>query len=573
MDRARLTSLLALVPLVAACTSMPARLSPGGPLPTAVSEPQRTLVVAGGREPESLASKPLRELGGAGVPRTALRAFNAGLALNDARNLSHPYLAEALPELDTNDWQVASDGTMETTYHLRLALAWHDGVALTADDFVFAWQVYATPDLGVAASVPLNYIREVAAPDDRTVIISWLRPYVDAGDVQAADLPPLPRHLLDQPFAQQDPNAFAALPFWTTDYVGAGPYRLTRWEPGAFIESEGFAAHALGSPKIDHLRLIFINDSNAAVAALLAGTADLATNDSLDVDQAVELDRQWAVSHGGIVLRSLVGVRYAALQLRPAYASPAALLDVSVRRALAHAVDRQAMADTFTDGQGTAADTMVLPMVDYFAAVQAAIATYPLDVRQTEQLLREAGWTKGPDGIFASQSGERFALEVAVAEGGRNNNEVAVMADGLRHAGFDTSIRVVPRAQITDRQMRATLPGILDASYLRAFLPPTEQLRASQIPGPENRWQGSNQPGWSHPDFERLVQAYETSLDRSQRTQDAVEMLELISEEVPVIPLYYSVSFMAHVASLSGPMTNVSDDLAHWNLPDWSWTQ
>ena len=63
-----------------------------------------------------------------------------------------------------------------------------------------------------------------------------------------------------------------------------------------------------------------------------------------------------------------------------------------------------------------------------------------------------------------------------MAAGGRNDNEVAIMADALKRGGYDTTIRVIPREQITDLQMRAMLPGILDASYLRAFNPPTEQL-------------------------------------------------------------------------------------------------
>src|SRR2546430_12749011 len=54
------------------------------------------------------------------------------------------------PELGTDTWRVAADGTMETAYRLRGQLAWHDGAPLTSDDFVFAWQVYATPELGLS---------------------------------------------------------------------------------------------------------------------------------------------------------------------------------------------------------------------------------------------------------------------------------------------------------------------------------------------------------------------------------------------------------------------------------------
>jgi len=324
--------------------------------------------------------------------------------------------------------------------------------------------------------------------------------------------------------------------------------------------------------KVSRLRLVFMDDANAVVAAILAGTAHAATADTIDLEHALVLEQQWASSRGGVVLRSPVGVRHATPQLRPEYANPPALLDPRVRKALTHAIDRQALADTLTQGSGTAADTLVLPQVEYFAEVQAAITTYPYDLARTEQLMRAAGWARGSDGVFATATGARFSLEAAVAAGARNDLEVQIMADSLRRAGIDASSRVIPRAQITDRQMRSALGGILNVSHQRAFVPPVDRLRASEIPSAENRWQGSNQGGWTNPEYERLVAAYETALERERRDQAVVAMMKLVSEEQPVIPLYYNLSFFVHVANLRGPMASVSDDVANWNLPDWTWT-
>jgi ABC-type transport system substrate-binding protein len=143
-------------------------------MPAARREPQRTLVVAGGRSPESLATKPLREAGGAGNPRTALRAFNAALVIHDERELPRPYLTEALPQLNSESWRVSPDGTMETSYRLRPNLTWHDGAPLTAEDFVFAARVYTSPEMGISASVPIRYVEEVRAQDARTVVVRLL---------------------------------------------------------------------------------------------------------------------------------------------------------------------------------------------------------------------------------------------------------------------------------------------------------------------------------------------------------------------------------------------------------------
>ena len=69
--------------------------------------------------------------GSTGEP-SPYRALNAGLAINDERELPHPYLAEALPELNSDTWRVFPDGRMETAYRLRPNLTWHDGRPLTA---------------------------------------------------------------------------------------------------------------------------------------------------------------------------------------------------------------------------------------------------------------------------------------------------------------------------------------------------------------------------------------------------------------------------------------------------------
>ncbi len=92
----------------------------------AASEParaggaQRTLVILRPLEPPSLAAKPF-----AAVALTAfgqVRIFTATLDYNDEQEVTHPYLAEALPELNTATWRALSDGTTETTYHLRPGL-------------------------------------------------------------------------------------------------------------------------------------------------------------------------------------------------------------------------------------------------------------------------------------------------------------------------------------------------------------------------------------------------------------------------------------------------------------------
>src|SRR5436309_2696221 len=80
----------------------------------------------------------------------------------------------------------------------------------------------------------------------------------DAGILSFGDLDPLPRHLLETAFneyeqAQASRETFLGNRAWATEYIGAGPYRLERWEPGAQLEGVAFDGHVLGRPRIDRL--------------------------------------------------------------------------------------------------------------------------------------------------------------------------------------------------------------------------------------------------------------------------------------------------------------------------------
>jgi peptide/nickel transport system substrate-binding protein len=521
-------------------------------------------------QPDSVAAKSLRRTGGRRIDGT-LRLFNAGLAIHDDRHEYHPYLVEALPRLNTPSWQVHADGRTETTYELRPGLTWHDGTPLTAEDFVFAWRVYARPDLGVASSPPMSYLEEVVAIDARTVTLRWRQPYLGGGALEAVDFQALPRHILQAPFESESGDAFVSHPFWGAEYVGLGPYRMERWELGSFIEATAFAGHALGRPRIERLRVTFVTDPNTAVASLLAGEAHGTIDDPLRLQQATILKREWEPRNAGVVLLVPAQVRHHNVQMKPESANPRAILDRRVRRALVHAMDRQEIADGLLDGQGQVAHSLMSPYLQFSAEIDRAVMKYPYDPRRTEELMHEAGFSKGPDGFYASPSEGRFSPEVRVNAAGQNEAEGTVLADNLRRAGMDSSLYVIPQAMASDAQFRATFPTLTGTGNVLSPEPPIESFRASQIPTPENRWRGNNRGGWNNADFERLAAAFDTALDRDESRRLIAQIMRLLTEELPDVPLYYNLAVMAHLTELHGPLASTSTDGAVWNIHQWEW--
>ncbi len=391
--------------------------------------PQRTVVIVTRGELPSLSAKPL--VGFSGSLNPPVRIFNGMLDFVDEKEVAHPYLAEELPRLNTESWRVFPDGRMETTFRLRPNLTWHDGAPLTGDDFVFAHRVYSTPELGVSGSKPIKQMQEIVAPDPRTIIVRWHEPYPEAAQMDTS-FNPLPRHILEGPFqtATTDPTGFANHPFWTVDYVGAGPYKVERIEPGAFLEATAFDGHALGRPKIDRLVLRFINNANTALASIMGGQTHVLMNNVIGFEHAMVLRREAGFNDAdarGKLLFLSTATTTAVTQHRPEYQQTPALHDPRVRKAIAHATDKEAIVEALFESQVPVPHTFVPREAPYYAEVDRVITKYPYDPRRTEQLMGEAGLTKDREGFFASASGERLQPALWNSAGAEREQLHAIM--------------------------------------------------------------------------------------------------------------------------------------------------
>src|SRR5579871_82819 len=325
----------------AACSPGRSADQASAPAPPADVASSRPLVMYTGKEPASVATRALLESNLS--LRTTQRMFNALPALLDGHGVPQPELLASLPTLNSGDWQVFPDGTMQTTYTLRTGLTWHDGQPLTADDFVFSWRVYASPELGRASQQPMQAIAEVASIDATHFTIRWKTPYPDADTLSkyGVELPALPKHILGPTFEQLSATGTEPLvnhPFWGPEYAGLGPYRVQQWAAGSYLDAVRFEEYALGVPRIARIQLRFSVDQNVVIASLLAGEAQAAGEGALpDVPEGL------AGAWSGTVLQYPRSLRLAEFQLRPELANPPAILNPHVRQAIAYSVDKQGM--------------------------------------------------------------------------------------------------------------------------------------------------------------------------------------------------------------------------------------
>lgn len=531
------------------------------------SQPSRVLRIVVRAEPGSIGGTILLPTGiSTGSQR---RIFNAGLTFDDSDAQPRPYLAEGLPQLNTDSWRVSPDGRMETAYRLRANLTWHDGNPITAADFVFARTVYTNPAFGLAASIPHALIAEVQAPDAQTVVLRWNQPYPEAAELDLQEFAPLPRHIL-QPIYEAERDNLPNHAFWTTEFVGAGPYRVGRWEPGAFIEASAFDRHVLGRAKIDRIQITWSADFNATLATLIAGGADMPADDSIRVEQGLVLEREWAARNAGTVTYRPQLPRLIQVQHRAEYANPSAVRDIRVRRALAHAIDKPVINETLFDGKGITSDSLILPTLPNFAEVDRAIARYPLDLRRAEQLTNEAGFTKDTSGSFVDRTGARLNFEVRNIQSAQNDAERSIIADGWRRAGFEIDEDVFTPVQTRDGQLLGTFRALSITSAAASRQGITLQdYRSAAVSGPETRWLGANRGGWSNPTYDRAVSAFLTVLEPTQRAQAVVEAAKVLTEDLGFIPLHFNPQAIAYAAGISGVGARAPSTDLSWNIHEW----
>lgn len=559
-----------LVALIATACAPGVTPSPGPPgVEIAPISAPRTLNVPITREVTALHP----QINTAGGTDAVLVTFNAGLSRADDSGTVRPALAE-LPELNTDTWKILPDGKMETTYRLRPNLTWQDRHPFEAADFAFAKRVYANPTVAVRNAQQMNLMESVTAVDARTLVIRWNSLYGGAASMQMLEFVALPRHILEQPLAnlEQDASqaeAFANLPFWKAEYVSLGPFRLERWEPGTLMEGSAFDGYVLGRPKVDRI-IIRIMDDNTVMTNLLAGTLDLGET---NFEQHRVLERDWVPAGKGILKQSIDNPRPLWVQQKPEYVGDPALLDLRVRRALAHSINRQAINDGVFDGEGAMTETIVPPTAAIFPEVDKAIMHYPFDPSRSQQLMNEVGYAKDGDGFFVDAAGKRFVLDFERDTDSEQERIQLILVDTWQKAGFQ--VHPYPLPVGAPLEHRATFPGIQGTGGASEASWTTATLATAA-----NRWAGSNKGGWTSPEYDRLYNAFNSSLDQAERTRHFIQMQVLFTQNLPMFLNYFSIKTWA----IGGHLTNWKPEvkpvgsltqatLRNWNINEWEWRQ
>jgi len=550
---------LPLVLLMAACA--PAQSSGGAQSQDSAARPAvYKKVVAGLRgEPFTLSN----QLGRAGAGRVygvaeVERMLHSGLSIEDDQFEHRASLAEAVPSVENGLWRVLPDGRMETTWKILPNAQWHDGTALRAEDFVFTMQVVQDKELPEFGDIAFESIDSVEAPDGRTVLVKWKKPFIWAHTLFSGTRGvPQPKHLLERTYLDSKAT-YKDIPYWMEDFVGTGPFKLKELVRGSHMILLANDQYALGRPKIDEIEVKFFQDSNALAASLLAGFVDLTMSGqgTLSLDQALQLRDQWKEGKIEPVLSGAVGTFPQFID-----PSPRVILDVPFRRALVHAVDRQLLIDTLQGGLSPIAHTNFTPQQPEYKDIQSQIVRYDYDPRRASQLIEGLGYTKGPDGMFRDTAGQPLSVELRSTPG-RDVNEktTLVVADHWRAVGVGVDVVVIPAQRNQDREYRQTRPGFEVVGQPDDIY----RFHSNQIPTAETRYVGDNRMRYGNPQLDSLVDRYYLTIPRAERVQVLGQIMNHITDQVVLLSFFYE----AGPLLISNRVKNVTS-VPTWNTYQW----
>jgi peptide/nickel transport system substrate-binding protein len=540
-----------------ACAGSTGPGSPGGSVPETTAAPKRMSVAIRGA-PTALSAR-IDGIGSGSVPGVTEveRLINAGLTITDHELVSRPQLAKESPTVENGLWKVMPDGRMETTWHIRDGVKWHDGTPFTSADAVFTTQV--EQGLELLSEAAYKQVESVEAPDPMTVRVLWKQPYIKAQTLFDTVALPMPKHLLEEQFRTLK-DGIVELPYWNAGYIGTGPFRVKDYVPAVHAVLAKNPDYVLGAPKIDEIEVKFISDPGTLGANILAGTVDLTLGGRLALDWGVQVRDQW---RDGRMVSKLDNQISAWPQfLNP---SPAVLGNVQMRRALWQAVDRKQMADTLVDGLSPIADSVVRPSDAEYKSIESSLVRYPYDPQRAAQLITGLGYTKGPNGMFQGPDGP---LRVEIRTRSNDDSQVKTtlaMADDWDKLGVGVDQVHFAAQQANDREWRATRPGfevVRQPSGVDSF----NRYLGTSTPVAENRFSGENRTRYQNAELDGYIQKYLTTIPMAERMSYAAQIVHHMTDQVVIMTMFYDViptMISNRLGDMAGPGTT-------WDAHQWT---
>ena len=455
---------------------------------------------------------------------------------------------------------------MSVMVKLRPDLKWADGVPVTAHDLAFTAKVGRDPNSGFANTRTWGRVDRVDVVDEYTAVLHMNEVYAQADQVPGM----LPEHIEGPIYAAaKGPGDYITHSVYnrapTTPGLWNGPYMVTAFNNGSGIVLEPNPYWPGTKPGFKKIVFRTVDNTASLLATLEAGDVDMVPGEGmgLTVDQALAVAKQQPDRFNYIFKPALT---YDHIDLK---LDNPILADVRVRRALLLAIDRKTMNDRLFDGKFPIADSWVSPLEHIHSD---DVARYPYDPARARQLLAEAGWRPGADGICRNGSGEKLSFVFGTTSGNKLRDLMQqVIQSQWKSVCIETTTRnEPPRLLFGESLKKRIFQGAVLYSWLFSVeSSPRQILGSDQIPSAANNYSGTNYTGWRSKVVDEGIGTIEGELDPAKRQVAWTAMQKAYADELPVLPLFFRVEVHMVPKWLRGYVPTGQNDYAVYWGENW----
>ncbi|SEJ61217.1 peptide/nickel transport system substrate-binding protein [Bhargavaea ginsengi] len=485
--------------------------------------------------------------------------FDEGLIDYDENLQPIPNLAE---------WE--TEDNQHFTFKFKEGVKWHNGEELTVNDWVFALETIAHPDYDGPRYTNVETIE--GAPAFRAGeadSISGLNVVDDYTIEVTFDEPRLNNltNIWSYPMSQKEFEGIEVADMSGSEQVrtkpvGLGPFKVENIVPGESIELVKNEDYWNGEVNLDKV-IIRVIDNTATVGALQNGDIDMISLQPVSAPDVEKLDNVEVVTapglsyyYVGFKLGKFDNASKTITEELPKYQ------DVNLRKAMAHAINREEWIDAFFFGYGKPVNKPV-PTAHWIAADDSEVEVYDYDPEKAKQLLDEAGFVDtNDDGFREDPNGEEFVVKFSHYATGNPTFESrsTALAQYWEEVGLKSEVEMVEVNLYYD-MVEKDEPSI--ETFFGGWSTGTD-------PDPSGLWKADqiwNYPRYNNPEADKLLEqalsVEEVGDDQEKRAQIYAEWQKKVTEDVPMI-------FIAELDEIMGVGEKVggfSMDVSGYNSP------
>jgi peptide/nickel transport system substrate-binding protein len=441
-------------------------------------------------------------------------------------------------------WDISKDGLV-ITFHLKKGVRWTDGVEFTADDVMFGYRTIISDKTPTAYSEDYKQVKKAEVLDKYTFRVTYAKPYAPAL-TSWGNLVVLPKHLLEG----RDITKSSL----TRDPVGMGPYKLVKWVSGQELDLDSNHDYFEGRPYIDRYVYRIIPDSATMFLELQTGGVDMMSLTPMQYMKQTNSkffrDNFWKFRYPSF------SYTYLGFNLKHPF-----FKDRRVRQAIAYAIDKQEILDVVLFGLGSVATG---PYVPNTWPYNPNVKKYEYNPEKAKELMREADWKMGSDGLLHDKDGRPFEFTILTNIGNSlRMNTATIIQWRLAKIGIKVHIRVLEWSTfinefIDKKRFEAVLLGWqigLDPDQYDIWY--SGKTKEKEL----------NFVSYSNPEVDALLEKGRRTFDINERKKAYYRMQEILAEDLPYIFLYVPDSLTIVNGRFKG--IKASPIGITYNLPKW----